>query len=539
MLIKKAIFFFSFILFASLTFSLPALAITKEKYFDKNINQYVDVAAGEIIVKFKSNISKQSVSKINDENSIRIVREIPSSIKLLSARTEGKLTSSVEDLLNKYKNDPRVEYAHPNFILYAMKTTPNDPSYALQWALPQIKADLGWDIEKGSSSVVIAVIDSGVELAHEDLADKIWKNEKENSGNNKNNGVDDDKNTYVDDYQGWDFIDWDNSPNDSFGHGTHVGGIAAANTDNSKGIAGVSWNSKIMPVRILNGSGEGNSFDFILGMRYAADSGAKVINLSLGGPSSSESENEAVQYAHNKGCVIIAAAGNQGDSTIYFPASFKNVISVGSVDKNDLKSDFSNYNAFVDVCAPGGEGSRNDATANIYSSFITGTYTYEAGTSMAAPYVAGLASLIFSKNPNWTNKQVEEQIISTVDDLGPAGRDDYFGYGRINVFKALNTEPVSSTFGSSISYVSVYPNPFKLGLSAGIVFGNLKGDEKIGIYTSVGELLAFYDANVFNSSSWTWDLKNYSDNEVVQNVYLYVITNNAGRRKVGKIAVVN
>ncbi|MFA5103739.1 MAG: S8 family serine peptidase [Candidatus Margulisiibacteriota bacterium] len=418
-----------------------------EKYFDKITGKYVDVAAGQVLVKLKPRISVQSLELLNKKNNTNSEHIANTGILRVSAKAENIRT--VDSLIQTYKNDPNVEYCEPNYIRKKLSAALNDTYYSLQWGLPQISAPLGWDIEKGSADVVIAVIDTGMSFDHEDLINKQWINPGEwgPSGSYANNGIDDDGNGYVDDSMGWDFARNDKRPLDFDGHGTHVSGIAAAENKNSKGIAGVAWNNKIMALCIFGDSDNATVADECLALYYAANNGAKVINLSLGSPGYSNAENTAIQYAHGKGCVIVAAAGNDGNSTLYYPASYSNVISVASVDKNDLRSPFSNYNSYVDVCAPGGY--RASASDQIYSScmfwtgdkYISNLYTYLSGTSMSAPFVSGLAALLLSQNPAWTNAQVENKIFSSADDLGPEGRDNYFGYGRINVYKALNTVP--------------------------------------------------------------------------------------------------
>lgn len=417
--------------------SKPERKLKIKKYFDKRIGKYVDIAEGEILVKFKPTVSSMSINSLNTKHRVKtlsIIKE--ANIHQLSIPKE----KTVEEMIQEYQKDPSVEYAEPNYILHAMTTTPNDPYYSLQWGLPLIQANLGWDITKGNSETAIAIIDSGIDTLHTDLTDKRWNNPGEGTILDED-GIDNDGNGYIDDWMGWDFVGDDNYPLDFNGHGTHVSGIAAAKSNNNYGISGLAWNCKIMALRVLDSNGSGSVADVNLAIYYAANNGAKVINLSLGGPSYSSSQNSAIQYAHSKGCVIIAAAGNDGDSTVNYPAGYDNVISVGSIDRNNNRSSFSNYNSSIDICAPGGDGLPYDS-GDIYSTIPSNTYGYKAGTSMAAPFVSGLAALIFSQNPSWTNTQVENQITSTADDLGPPGWDPYYGYGRINAARALdNTGP--------------------------------------------------------------------------------------------------
>ncbi|MBS3151054.1 S8 family serine peptidase [Candidatus Woesearchaeota archaeon] len=286
----------------------------------------------------------------------------------------------LEILAREYELIDDVEYAEPNFLYYT-SFIPNDLRYNEQWAHKNTDAELGWDREKGNSNVVIAIIDSGVDYNHEDLAENIWRNADEIPYNN----LDDDNNNYIDDIVGYDFVDLntdnlcldgsclvkgedysiiDNDPTDFYGHGTHVAGIAAGVADNNIGIAGVCHDCKIMPLRAgfslklqyENGDiGKVGSLDIVSianAIRYAADNEADIISMSFGG-GYSDIVNDAINYAHERGVVLIAAAGNLGHDSIEYPAGNENVISVAATDLNDDKADFSSYGYWVDIAAPG------------------------------------------------------------------------------------------------------------------------------------------------------------------------------------------
>lgn len=233
-------------------------------------------------------------------------------------------------------------------------------------------------------------------------------------------------------------------PRDDNGHGTHVSGIAAAAGDNGQGVSGVSMGAKVMPLKALDSSGSGFSADIISAIYYAAENNGQVINMSLGGYSFSQFEQDAVNYANSRGVVIFAAAGNDGGTIMNYPAGYANVIGVGATTNQDLRAGFSNFNSSVDLSAPG---------HNVYSTLPTypvainsygylQDYDYLSGTSMATPMAAGLATLVLSRAPNYTPAQVEQVMEAYADDLGDAGRDDYFGFGRINAFQTLMGIPV-------------------------------------------------------------------------------------------------
>jgi len=310
-----------------------------------------------------------------------------------------------------------VEYAEPNYIFRA-NLTPNDTKYSQQWAHQNTEAESGWDITTGSSETIIAIIDTGVEYNHEDLKDNIWKDADGNPGKDFVNIV---TSSYTDVgfrlFSDEDYAEIDYEPKDYYGHGTHVAGIAAAKGNNSLGVVGVCYDCKIMPVRAgfaikYNSDVYGwfESDDIVLAIKYAVDNGADVINLSLGGGTSSKSETmkEAIDDAYSEGLIIIASAGNEEteDKTYCYPAALDNVIAVGATAKDDIKAGYSNYGDWVDVFAPGGGSTKDSGILSTVptSGFLADSSGYSssyqddpiAGTSMAAPYVAGLAGLIIS-----------------------------------------------------------------------------------------------------------------------------------------------
>jgi subtilisin family serine protease len=276
-----------------------------------------------------------------------------------------------------------------------------------QWDLDQINAPEVWAKGYTGQGITVAVIDSGVDYTHPDLDADIWSNTRETAGN----GVDDDGNGYVDDVRGWDFVDRDNTPLDVDGHGTHVAGTIAAE-NNGTGITGVAYGARIMPVRVLDDTGNGTNLNIAAGIRYAADNGARVINLSLGGGGDSDSIKSAVQYAAEKGAVVVMASGNNSTSSPDFPASLASQwgIAVGAVDINQQVASFSNdagaSSQLKYVVAPG---------KDIYSTIPNKAYAYYDGTSMAAPHVAGVAALILSANPNLTAAQVISLLTGTAN----------------------------------------------------------------------------------------------------------------------------
>ena len=350
---------------------------------------------GEVLVRFRSDASPISVQAALSAQEARAVDQVPAlGVQRLKV-PEGRELAVISAL----RQNPLVEYAEPNYIIRAV-LTPNDPYFSSQWGLTRIGAPQAWDVTTGSD-LIIAIVDSGIDLDHPDLSGKIiW---------------------------GYDYVNGDWVPDDDFGHGTHVAGIAAARTNNGQGVAGVSWGARLMALKVLNAGGTGSYANVASAVTYAADHGAKIINLSLGGDYDSQTLHDAVIYAYNKGCVVVAATGNNGGSVLY-PARYAEAFAVAATDSNDSRAWFSNYGPEVDVAAPG---------VSIYSTYLGGGYISMSGTSMAAPHVAGLAALIWSAYPGYTNDQVENRIETTAVDLGTPGWDPYYGHGRIDAHAAL------------------------------------------------------------------------------------------------------
>jgi subtilisin family serine protease len=384
--------------------------------------------------------------------------------------------SNIEQVVADLKRTPGVQFAEPN---YKFKTlaVPNDPSYPSQWGLPQINMPSAWNINTGNGAVVIAIVDSGVDRTHTDLAANVWTNSAEIPGN----GLDDDGNGYIDDVYGWNFVSNNNNTNDDNNHGTHVAGIAGAVGNNSTGVSGVNWNVKLMPVKVMDASGNGGNYEIAQGITYAADKGAHVINLSVGGYWFSETLRTAINYAYSKGCIVIAASGNDNVDTPMYPASMHNVVSVGSTDSSDLKATFSNYGNFIDLVAPG---------VNILSTLPGNLYGSANGTSMSAPFVSGLAALIKAKTPAYTNTDIYQTIVTTALDLGTAGWDTSFGYGRIDAFAALSKATVLRSNISSPDMFAVVNNTINVvGTSSGPNFNHYvvewgMGDNPSAWYTT-------------------------------------------------------
>jgi subtilisin family serine protease len=348
----------------------------------------------------------------------------------------------------RLERDPNVRYAEPNFILTADDVSPNDPSFPNEWGLNNIGQTIGfvkgvpgadihakaaWGVTTGSASVTVAVLDTGLDFSHPDLAANVWTNHGENCAGCRNDGVDNDHNGYVDDWRGWDFYNHDNNPTDDNGHGTHVAGTIGAVGNNGIGVAGVNWNVRLMALKFLGADGSGTTADAVQAIQYAWQNGAVVLNNSYGGPDFSQALSDAIATADAHSALFVAAAGNEGsddDTTPSYPASdpHPNVVSVAATNNQDQLAWFSNYgNASVDLGAPGD---------NVYSTWLGGGYAFESGTSMATPHVAGVAALAKAAFPSATGLGLKALLLRTVDANSSLAGHTASG-GRLNANAAV------------------------------------------------------------------------------------------------------
>lgn len=343
---------------------------------------------------------------------------------------------------------------------------PNDTLFPKQWGLhndgsfstvaAKAGADIdmlhAWDIEQGDSNIVVAVLDAGCKLNHTELQGRIWANKAEIAGN----GIDDDNNGYIDDTLGWNVAYENANPADDHGHGTHVVGIIGANANNTADIAGIDQHCKLMIIKSADSNGFLDYNWFIEGIYYAADNGARIINISAGGTLKAQAFEDAVNYALGKGVTIVAAMMNFGSSVSCYPAAYPGVIAVGATDPQDVRATFSNFGKHISVCAP---GHYIYSLSHKYDS----AYVVMSGTSQATPHVTGLASLLLAQNPARTAAQLKTLIETNAQDMvgdskDVQGWDQYYGYGRINAYRAL-TNAVSVKEVNTVSAWEVYPNP--------------------------------------------------------------------------------
>ncbi|MBM3170132.1 MAG: S8 family serine peptidase [Bacteroidetes bacterium] len=364
-------------------------------------------------------------------------------------------SAKVKGLIQKLQRHGFVAYAEQVPILRPT-LTPNDigPQSGTnsQWFLYQISALTAWDISTGSSNIKVAIVDDAVKINHPDLAPVIWIN----PGEIANDGIDNDGNGYIDDVNGFDVADNDNNPmppTSSFSHGTHVAGCAGAATNNGVGVASIGFGIRLIPVKSTDQAQYVT--DGYSGVVYAADAGADVINMSWGGSGGGQTGQNIINYARNKGCVPVAAAGNNNSTSIFYPAGYIGVITVAATTTGDARASFSNYGSWIKISAPG--TSIRSTYIGSSGSTITDTYGSLQGTSMASPIVAGLCGLMLSLNPNLTQQQIENCLYSTADPV--TTNSGQMGAGRIDataamqcVASSMNTAPISN-IGSDVQQI--------------------------------------------------------------------------------------
>ncbi|MCA0987128.1 S8 family peptidase [Guptibacillus algicola] len=380
---------------ATLLFSsaLPASAAeTEGKEAPFTYSSQQQVAPQELIVHFNESVNSTYAKEIVKKAGGNVIETTDD---FFVVKVNGNSAQAIKAL----EKNPNVDYAEENSMFH-VSYTPNDPFFSSEQYAPQkVKAPAAWDVSQSSSSVKIAVIDTGVDYNHPDLSGKVIK--------------------------GYDFADNDNDPMDEHYHGTHVAGIAGANTNNGIGIAGLAPNASILAVRVLDESGSGSLDDVAQGIRYSADQGAQVINLSLGGILGSQTLKDAVNYAWNKGSVVVAAAGNESSPKPSYPAYYSNAIAVAATDQNDTIAYYSNYGTWVDIAAPG---------SSVYSTMPGNSYDNLSGTSMASPVVAGVAGLLASQGRSAS--EIRTALEETADYV--TGTGTLFQNGRVDAEGAVN-----------------------------------------------------------------------------------------------------
>jgi thermitase len=365
-----------------------------------NVTSPAEFAPGQILVQFRPGTAASDVASVHSHNRGQVLQVLDRIGVQVVRVPKGEELRAVA----RYRSNPNVAFAEVDGIVSALSFTPNDPMLPDQWGLARVEAPLAWGVTQGSSTIRIAVLDTGIDAGHGDISPKVVATRNFTTSS---------------------------TVNDRNGHGTHVAGIAAAVTNNARGVAGLGFNSVLMNGKVLGDDGSGTWSWVANGIIWAADNGAQVINMSLGGTSHSATVENAVNYAWGRGAVLVAAAGNSNTDSLTYPAAYANVIAVGATDRNDARASFSNFGAWVDVAAPG---------VDILSTFPrlrrNDRYRWMSGTSMSAPFVAGLAGLVWTTGWGTSNTAVRDRIQATVD---PIVTDQPIG-GRINAARAVGAK---------------------------------------------------------------------------------------------------
>ncbi|MEY3898322.1 MAG: hypothetical protein RLZZ214_3843, partial [Verrucomicrobiota bacterium] len=344
-------------------------------------------------------------------------------------------------------------------------------------------------------NVIVAVVDSGVSATHPDLVGKVLTN-------------------------GYDFIANDSDPTDENGHGTAVAGTVSPASNNQLGVAGVSWNTPILPVRVLDANGSGSYSAIASGITYAADRGAKVINLSLGGTSTSRTLQDAVNYAWNKQSVIVAAAGNNGNNITFYPAACSNVVAVSATDSADVRPSWSNYGSYVDVSAPG---------ANILSLYGADQYASWNGTSFSCPVTSGVVALAASANSKLTNSQLVEILVKNTDDIGAPGYDIYYGSGRVNAYRTASAALALASSDVTAPVVGITSPADGATLAPTTQRIDVRGSDNV----AVTRIELYIDGKLFGTSTastatFSWSTKKVTRGSHTLQAYAYDAAANVG-----------
>ncbi len=467
-----------------------------------------------IILKYRKNsvVTNSLSSKIRTYGKeIPKVNKIDFRISVIKPDlTKGK---NLEEILEYYNSLPEIEYAEPDYYVYALGS-PNDPYYSYQWHFIQLNMSSVWDTIIGNSNIIVAVIDTGVAYDLDDFGGTLFTTGK-------------------------DYVNNDSDPYDDNSHGTHVTGTIAQTTNNNTGVAGMAYGVTIMPIKVLGQDGSGSWSNVAAAIIWAADNGADIINLSLGGPHT-QTAYEACQYAYQKGATIFAGSGNN-NSTVLYPAAYDDyVLAVGATRYDKQRAPYSNYGPELDVVAPGGDLSvdqNNDGYGdgvlqqtiegydpNTGTTNYTPAYYFFQGTSMATPHVSALAALLKSQDPTLSADEIYFAIKSKAEDLGLSGRDDYFGYGIIDPASALsiiiNTYKITDSITDYLDPVN-NKDEWQIQISSGatidisLLFSHLEANLDLYLYDSSGAIVG--------------SSKSYTDNESLS----YFVDSNDGIYKIG------
>jgi len=385
-------------------------------------------APGEVLVKFQSWVNSAQAAQHLTALNLKVKRQVPALGVKLVKLPPGQ---TVDEALERISNRHGVQYVEPNYI-YEI-TALQQEEITNQWALNMIHAPDAWlafPNPEDKVPVVLAVVDTGIDRYHPDLATNVWINDQEDP----DNGLDDDGNGFIDDTWGWDFVNSDSDPYDDYLHGTAVSSVIAGIKNQPSGVSGVCPWCKVMAVKVMTDQGIGYLDVVANGIIYAADNKAEVINLSLAGAAGSQVLLDAVDYAWTEGALVVAGAGNDGTNAVMYPAGYDNAMAVAATTEDDTHACFSNYSQnYISVAAPG---------ENMLVALPNEQYGIGSGTSLSSPMVVGLAGLLLSQDTSRTNSYLKMIIEDTAVDLSPPGFDAAFGNGRIDALRAISNDTI-------------------------------------------------------------------------------------------------
>lgn len=473
------------------------LFLTVQSWGDDMATPFVE---DELLIQHKVGVPESEIHQMLSDNSAVTVDEIQQ-LRVKRVKVPANALEKVKAALSR---NSHVSFVENNYLAEG-SAIPNDPQYPSQWHLQKISASQGWDITPGLNSVTIAIIDSGADPAHPDLSAKL--------------------------VAGYNFLGANMDTHDVLGHGTAVAGTAGAITNDSIGVAGLAWMNSIMPLVVLDSTNYASYANIAQAITYAADRGVRVMNISIGGSSSSSTLQNAVNYAWNKGAVIFASAMNNSTSTPYYPAACTNVVAVSATTSSDALASFSNYGNWIGLSAPG---------TSILTTTNGGGYGTWQGTSFSSPLAAGLAALVLSVDPSLTNAQVVQLMEQNSDDLGTPGYDPYFGYGRINAYKTLfaatSTAPQKDTTPPSVSIVS----PSSGAALSGSAVVNVSAADNVAVsYVSLYINGSLYGTDNTGPYSFVWDTTKHANGSYNLAAYAYDAAGNVGTASPVTVSVTN
>lgn len=503
----------------SITSSLGSQSINNAQQMEAVLSEFDAVIENQInLSQASEGISISSTGSNNDNALIKV-----------------KVSKNQEtQFLSRLEQEEWVQYVERNYYIH-VNQTPTDPLKSNQYYLSSDYFSNLYNIPV-STNVIVAVLDTGVDYTHTDLVNKIAINEAEIA-----DGKDNDNNGVIDDIYGANFYnslgDSNGNPMDDNSHGTHIAGTIAAENNNQIGISGLNSGARILPVKFLNSSGSGTTYQAVLSFYYAVSRGARIINCSWGFRSHVLSLQTAIDYAVNNGVIVLAATGNDGSEIDEYPASYSNVLAIGSLDSNDDLSFYSNTGNHVDFATYG---------RNIYSTTPDNNYSYKSGTSQSTAVMTGLVSRLVSAIPNVSNATLMNVLITSVDDLGSTGKDTQYGYGNINATKLIQVinnsslingneiliedDAVSTAEGTRLVLQNSmnFPNPVSTDTNFGFD-SNLAGTATIKIFNLKGRQLKELSMPVIaDYNTVNWDTRDDNGTELQNGSYPYLIKVEAG-----------